>query len=187
MKKLFAMILLCSTMLFALGQISTLPTNEKKLLSQVLDRLNIPQNISVKTKKTIYDKMSSYLINDWSTHWITNVSVASSKVGNSKTQVVDLMIYNNNRIVNITFIYFSTQKQLFTSTKEYLKGKSSDVMKNYNKLQKDEKYVKGSEADNYAYFQEKGYISYIGYHIESPVGMIVYESNNILDIEELKE
>ena len=184
MKKLLVLVMLSSSMLFALGSISSLPTSEKTLLKQLLTRLNIPTDISEKLKAKIYKKMSPYLEDDWSSHWMSNVSVSNSKIENADTQVVDLMIYNNNRVTNLTFVYFSKEGQLFTSTKQYLESKSSSAMDSYRKLEKDKTYSKESEGDNYAYFQEKGYISYTGFHIETPVGMIVYESNNIIDIKD---
>lgn len=188
MKKLLVLLMFSSTMLFALGSISSLPTSEKTLLKQLLTRLNVPTTISEDMKEKIYKKMSPYLEDDWSSHWMSNVSVSNSRLKKSDTQVVDLMIYNNNRVTNLTFVYFSKEGQLFTSTKQYIESKSSDAMESYRKLEKDKDYDKESEGDNYAYFQEKGYISYTGFHIETPVGLIIYESNNILDvIEEKKE
>ncbi|MEA1954287.1 MAG: hypothetical protein U9O24_07830 [Campylobacterota bacterium] len=182
MKKIFTLLLLTSTMIFALDPLSSLPSAEKKLLNKLIEKLNIPQNITNETKGKIYERMETYLEKDWSTHWMTNTSVNSSKLKDSKTQVLDLMIYNNERITNITFIYFSTEKQLFTTTKQYIEIESTKAMENYKKLEKNDKYTKESESDNYAYFNEKGYISYTGFHIENPVGLIVYESSNILDI-----
>jgi len=183
MKKIFTLLLLSSTLIFALDSLSSLPSGEKKLLNKVIDKLNIPQTITSKTRQKIYDKMGTYLEESWSTHWMSNASVDNSKLKDSKTQIVDLMIYNNERVTNITFVYFSKEKQLFTTTKQYIEIESDKAMDSYKKLDKDDKYSKESESDNYAYFNEKGYISYTGFHIETPVGLIIYESNNIIDIE----
>jgi len=186
MKRLLTLLMLSSSMLLALSSISSLPTNEKILLKQLLTRLNIPKNISEDTKEKIYKKMRPFLKSGWSSHWMSNVSVANSKIKKSETQVVDLMIYNNNRVTNLTFIYFAKEKQLFTSSKEFIETKSKNAMERYRKLEKNKDYSKESENDNYAYFQEKGYISYVGFHIVKPVGLIVYEGNNIIDIKEEK-
>ena len=184
MKKILVIfLLLSSTTLMALSAISTLPKNEKDLLDKIVNKLNMPQDMSSDKKMELYGKMKVFLKNNWSTHWMSNSSVENSKIKDSSTQIVDLMIYNNERVVNITFVYFSKVKQLFLSTKEYVEIKSKSALKSYNKLTKDKKYKLGSESDNYAYFNEIGYISYTGYHIEEPVGLIVYESSNLMNLE----
>ena len=184
MKKILVIFLLVSsTALMALNALSTLPKNEKELLEKIITKLNMPQDMSSAKKMEFYGKMKVFLKNNWSTHWMSNSSVENSKIKNSKTQIVDLMIYNNERVINITFVYFSKQKQLFLSTKEYVEIKSKNALKSYSKLGKNKKYKLGSEGDNYAYFNEIGYISYTGYHIEEPVGLIIYESSNLMSLD----
>jgi len=183
MKKLLAILMVASTMLMAISDTTVLPTNEKKLLNSLVDKLSIPDNISAASKKKIYSVMDDFLEKDWSTHWMTNTSVKGSKIKNSNTQIVDLMIYNNDRVTNLTFVYFGKLHQLFVTTKQYIEVKSSLAMKYYKARKKNkEKYDMEDEGDNYAYFQKKGYISYSGYHIVKPVGLVIYESSNIYNI-----
>jgi len=184
MKKILVMFLLVSSsMLMALNALSTLPKNEKGVLENLIVKLNMPSDMSIAKKEELYNKIKPFMKDSWSTHWMSNSSVENSKIKESNTQVVDLMIYNNERVTNITFVYFSKERQLFLSTKEYVEMKSKSALKGYNKLNKDKKYKLGSESDNYAYFNEVGYISYTGYHIIEPVGLVVYESSNLMNLD----
>lgn len=182
-KTLVIFLLLSSTMLMALDALSTLPKNEKELLDKLISKLNMPLDMSSEKKEEFYGKIKIFLKDNWSTHWMANNSVENSKIKDSNTQIVDLMIYNNERVANITFVYFEKEKQLFLSTKEYLEMKSKDALNSYHKLEKNDKFTKGSESDNYAYFNETGYISYTGYHIEEPAGLVVYESSNLMTLD----
>jgi len=180
MKKLILVILLISN-LFGLDSVSSISDQQKKVVNRIIKALNLPLN--KETKKIIYNKINFAFKEGWSARWNTNSTASKSKIEKSKTQICDVTIYNNNRIVNCTFVHFSTEKQLFVAIKEYLETKSSIVLERYNKVKEDSKYSIENETDNYAYFQEKGLMSYETYHMKSPVGMIVYESSYLMDIE----
>ena len=184
MKKIFViLLLLSSTTLMALNALSSIPKGEKSFLNKVIKKLNMPQDMTIAKKKELYGKMKIFLKDNWSTHWISNTSVANSKIKNSDTQIVDVMIYNDERVVNLTLIYFSKERQLFLSTKEIVEMKSKNALANYNKMSKNEKFELGAESDNYAYFNKKGYVSYTGYHIEEPIAVVVYESSNLMSLD----
>ncbi len=179
MKKLLLMLLLVHN-IFALDSISAIPENQKKLINRVIEVLNLP---STKENKTIiFDKLSISFEGDWSAHWTTNSTGDGSKLTNSKTQICDVTVYNNNRVVNGTFVYFKKEKQLFITLKQYIEGEASTVLKLYNERKEDPKYIIENETENYAYFNEKGYMDYTTYHVKSPVGMVVYESSYFVDI-----
>jgi len=179
MKKiLFIMLLLHN--LFALDDMSVLPKPQKELIEKIITNLNLPSNQN--TKKMIFNKINFVFKDGWSAHWTTNDTPANSKIENSNTQIFDLNVYNNNRVINITFIYFKKEKQLFLSIKQYVETNSKQVLNLYKKRKKDDKYTLENETDNYAYFHEKGYMSYEVYHIKPSAGMVVYEDTLLLNI-----
>lgn len=181
MKKILALLFALIVNVYALDSLSPIPDDQKKLLNNIITILNLPNNY--KTKNIIIDTLKDFLTTGWSTHWTTNASGSGSKIKSNSTQFCDISIYNNNRVVNITFIYFKNEKQLFINTKEYVDLNSDIAMKKYNETKSNPKYVLQSESDNYAYFQEKDVLNYYTYHIKSPVGMIVYESSHYINIE----
>lgn len=179
MKKIILVVMLISN-LMALDSVSAIPDEQKRIISKIIDDLQLPKNEGV--KEAIFNKISFSFKEGWSAHWTTNATGEGSKIKNSDTQICDVSVYNNNRISNYTFVYFKKEKQLFTTIKEYIETDSSTVLKKYNQLKQDVKYSIEYETDNYAYFHEKGYMNYEAYHIKSPAGMIVYESSFIEDI-----
>ena len=182
MKKLLLFVVLLFVQnIFALDSISSIPETQKKVVAKIIDALELPSN--KKTKKMVFDKVNFAFDDGWSAHWTTNNTGANSKIKNSKTQICDVTIYNNNRVVNVTFVYFKKEKQLFVTLKQYVEAESKAVLSLYNERKDDSKYSIENETDNYAYFQEKGYMSYVTYHISSPVAMVVYESSYILNVE----
>ena len=181
MKKLILVILLIQNV-FALDSVSSIPKEQKKVLSQIVETLKMPSN-SV-SRNMIHDYIGFSFKNDWSAHWTTNSTGENSKIANNNVQICDVTIYNNNRVVNATFVHFKKKKQLFITTKEYIEGESSIVLQRYKDKKTDSKYSIINETDNYAYFKQDGYMNYETYHIKSPVGMVVYESSYILDVAE---
>ena len=166
--------------IFALDSISSIPKEQKKVLSQIVETLKMPQ--TKESRKMIYEYVGFAFTDGWSAHWTTNSTGAQSKISNNKVQICDVTIYNNNRVVNATFVHFKTKKQLFVTTKEYIEAKSSIILPRYKDKKNDSKYKIVNETDNYAYFQKNGYMTYETYHIKSPVGMIIYESSYILNV-----
>ena len=168
--------------LYALNAVSSIPEDQKNVLASIVKVLGLPSN--QKNQELIYDKLSPFFQKNWSAHWTTNSTGADSKIKDSKTQICDVTIYNDNRVVNSTFVYFKKEKQLFVTVKEYVEVESSTALKLYNEIKADPKFAVQNETDNYAYFNQKGYMSYQTYHIKSPVGMVVYEGSYFLDVVE---
>ncbi len=166
--------------LYALDATSSIPKEQKEVVASIAEALDLPSD--KETKKLIFDKIDSFFTSGWSSHWTTNSTGTGSKIKKSKTQICDVTIYNDNRVVNCTFVHFKKEKQLFITVKQYIETESSTALKLYNEKKADSKYIIKNETDNYAYFQEKGYMSYETYHIKSPVGMVVYESSYFLDL-----
>lgn len=164
----------------ALDSISSISADQKNVIDSVIKTLNLPNNDS--TKKIIYEKLSDFFVLNWSAHWTTNSTGSTAKIKNSDTQICDVTIYNNNRAVNSTFVYFKNEKQLFITLKQYVESDSSTVMKIYNETKSNPKYEIQNETDYYAYFKEKGYMAYTTFHIKSPTAMIIYENSYFVDI-----
>ncbi len=181
MKKIvYILMLSLFSHLFALDEVSSIDESQKKVIDRVVEVLGLPNTTS--SKEIVYDKLSTFFTEGWSAHWTTNDTGVDSKITKSTTQICDVTIYNNNRVVNTTFVYFAKEKQLFITLKQYIEAESSTVMDLYKKTKADTKYEVQNETDNYAYFQEKGYMSYNTYHIKAPVGMVIYESSYFINI-----
>ncbi|WP_331775744.1 hypothetical protein [Sulfurospirillum sp. 1612] len=179
MKKVLLIMVLLHNV-YALDTLSAMPKDQKSVINRIVKVLKLPNNH--KNQKIIYDKLGVFFTKNWSAHWTTNKTGAHSKIKNSAVQICDVTIYNNNRIVNGTFVYFKKEKQLFITLKQYIEAKSSSVLKKYKERKNDSKYTLERETDHYAYFQEKGYMSYETYHVKSPSGMVIYESSYFFDI-----
>ena len=179
MKNLLLLIMLVHS-LYALDALSSIPQEQRKVIDNVIEVLELPENQD--TRQMIYDKIGDFFTKNWSAHWTTNSTGADSKVKNSDTQICDVTIYNDNRAVNCTFVYFKKEKQLFVTLKQYIEAESSTILAKYNEVKNNSEYSLENETDNYAYFQQKGYMSYETYHVKSPVGMVVYEDTYFLDV-----
>lgn len=180
MKKLILLIVILQN-LFALGEINPIPLDQEVLVSKVMKVLNLPSNKTA--KDIVYGKMSSFFTSNWSAHWTTNAVDTNTKIENSPTQVCDVSIFNDNRVANCTFVYFKEEKQLFITIKQYIGAESNLVLEIYRKRKEDSAYTLEKETDSYAYFKEKDFISYEAHHVKTPVGMVIYESSYIFDIE----
>ena len=179
MKKLLLIItLVCN--LFALDLVSSIPDDQKKVISRVIEALQLPSDEG--TKEIVYGKLGDFFTKNWSAHWTTNSTAANTKIAKSQTQICDVTIYNDNRIANCTFVYFKKEKQLFITLKQYVEAESDLILDMYKKRKEDSQYTLENETDNYAYFQQKGYMSYEAHHVKSPVGMVIYESSYVFDI-----
>lgn len=179
MKKIVLILVLVANM-FALDALSGISKAEKKTVNRIVEVLQLPDTQA--NKEIVYNKLKNFFEKNWSAHWTTNDTGAKSKLQKSKTQICDVTLYNDNRVVNVTFVYFKKEKQLFITLKQYVEAESDPVLKLYNKRKKDPDYSLENETDHYAYFQEKGYMSYETYHITAPSAMVVYESSYIFDI-----
>jgi len=179
MKKLLLVLLLVHN-IFALDSVSSIPDEQKKVVARIIEVLELPSNKNM--KKVVFNKLGDFFTKNWSAHWTTNTTGADSKIKNSNAQICDVTIYNDNRVINCTFVHFKKEKQLFVTLKQYVEAESSTVLKLYNKTKEDSKYSIENETENYAYFNEKGYMSYNTYHVKSPVGMVVYESSYFSDV-----
>jgi len=180
MKKLILLIAFVHSV-FALDSVSSIPDEQKQVIARVIEVLELPSN--KKMKKVVFNKLGDFFTKNWSAHWTTNSTGSKTKIKNSNAQICDVTIYNDNRVVNCTFVHFKKEKQLFVTLKQYVEAESSTVLKLYNERKEDSKYTIENETENYAYFNEKGYMSYTTYHVKSPVGMVVYESSSFLKVE----
>jgi len=182
MKKFFlALILVCITNLNALSSISAIPVEEKTLLDKVLNNLNFT-DASEESRAVIHKQLKPFLKDGWYTHWLSNGSGDDSKIAQSDTRFTDIMIYNNDRVVNITLIYFKQNGQIFISTKETIEVGSEDALTKFREKQKDAQLENLNETDNYAVFNKKGYMAYETVHIKEPNALMVYETSNYLNV-----
>jgi len=158
--------------LFAIGGMSTLPDDEKKVAQKIQDTLNINQ----KDAFMIYsDYFQSYLNeSDWQLHFGNNATLSSSKVQKAQSQTMFVSLINPSRIINFSIVTFPKQSQVLIYTIETLPRKSSTVIDKFNDLEKDKKFIKERETDAFAYFSKDGYTKKINIFVSSPVGAIQY-------------
>jgi len=182
MKKfVLALLLACLTNLYALSEISAIPSDHRLLLNKILKDLHF-SDADDKSRKDIYGELKPFLKNGWYTHWISNRTGSDSKIENADTLFTDIMIYNDSRVANLTFIYFRKYNQLFVGVKESIQTSSQNALKRFRKNKSDTKLEKLNETDNYAVFNEKGYMGYETVHIKEPNAMMIYETSRYLDV-----
>ena len=90
----------------ALSTTSALPTSHKRLVKKMIGVLELPNTEKVKDK--IYKKFSPFLSDNgqWNVHWISNRSASNTKLEKEDTKFCNITLYNSNRVVSYTFIYF---------------------------------------------------------------------------------
>jgi len=178
MKKfMLAFILVCFTNLYALSAVSAIPSDHRSLLNKILKDLHF-SDADDKSRNDIYGELKPFLKNGWYTHWISNRTGSDSKVENADTLFTDVMIYNNERVANVTLIYFRKHNQMFVGTKESIQTSSKSALERFRKNKSD--II--NETDNYAVFNEKGYMGYETVHIKEPNAMMIYESSTYLNV-----
>ena len=172
MKKILLLLVL-SVQVFAISSLSTLGESEKNLLNSILKQLKI-DNISEEKKQEVYNTFNFALEKDWYAKWNSNDTLTSSKVGNAETQFVDLSIIDENRIYNVTFIYFNKQKQLIVGIKQYISGSPKLVLEINDDVKKDKKYENKIDKENYAVYSQKEYANDTVIYVDGTTGMVMY-------------
>jgi len=180
-KLLLVLVLVFATGSFGLSKISAIPTEEKLLLDKVFDNLNF-NDVSDESRNLVYEQLKPFLKSGWYSHWLSNTSGADSKLDKAETAFADIMIYNNERVTNITLIYFRKFNQMYINTKEFIETTSDLGMGTFRKNQKDKQFENLNETDYYAVFNKKGFMGYETVHIKEPNAMMVYETANYLDV-----
>ena len=127
LKKIGLIIMLLSVSnAYAMDELSSIPDSHKHILSQIQEQFKI-KTLSKKTKIAIYHKFNFALENKWNSFWVGNSDLGLSKFKNSKVQVFELIVPNNNRIYIISFTYFPKAKQIFCSTKQFIESDSGCI------------------------------------------------------------
>ena len=180
MKKLLAFVAAATT-LFALSPVSIIPEDQKAVVAKVVEETHLPD--TEENRQIVYSRLKPFFdAKEWNVRWLSNDSGADSKVKEGPTYFCDMTIYNENRIVNETFIYFSKKKQLFINVKEYIDTDSQSALKLYKQYNENAEYRKGADSEHYAYFQEKGRMSYTAFHLKGNVAIVNYETAIFIDI-----
>jgi len=182
MKKIFlALTFVLFSQLQALDVSSAIPSDHKKLLNKILSDLHF-DNADSTSRMALYGELKPFLKDGWYSHWISNRTGSDSKVTNASTMFSDIMLYNNDRVTNVTFIYFKKFNQVFVGVKEFVETSDTLALERFRKNKKDAKFEKLNETDNYAVFNEKGYMGYETAHIKGANAMMVYETSNYLNV-----
>jgi len=182
MKKIFlAFMFVVFSQLHALDAVSAIPSDHRTLLDKVLVDLHL-ENADDASRNAIYGELKPFLKDGWYSHWISNRTGSDSKVENAPTIFTDIMLYNNQRVTNVTFIYFKNYNQVFVGVKEFLPTSDTLALKRFRKNKTDAKLEKLNETDNYAVFNEKGFMGYETAHIKGANAMMVYETSNYINV-----
>jgi len=166
---------------FALDELSTIGEDNRKVLDRVLKYLDL-DSTSKYSKSKIYKKFDYALKKNWYLTFLHNKSLSNSKVSDSDTKFLVITIVDERNIFDITLIHFKKQKQLQIITKQYISGKGKLLLEKFEELKKDKKNEVVTETDNYAYLQEKGYVSDSIISIINDFGMIVYIDMSKIDL-----
>jgi len=182
MKKIFlTFMFMMFTQLHALDASSSIPSDHKTLLDKVLTDLHF-EDADDQSRMKLYNELKPFLKNGWYSHWISNRTGSDSKVENAATAFTDIMLYNNDRVTNVTFIYFKNHNQVFVGVKEFVETSDKLALDQFRKNKTDSKLEKLNETDNYAVFNEKGYMGYETAHIKGANAIMVYETSNYLNV-----
>jgi len=182
MKKiLLAFMFVLFSQLHALDASSAIPLDHRALLDKVLADLHF-EDADSKSRMTVYKELKPFLKDGWYAHWISNRTGSDSRMENAPGMFTDIMLYNNERITNVTFIYFRKFNQMFVSAKEFVATGDKLALERFNKNKTDSKLEMLNETDNYALFNEKGYMGYETVYIKGANAMMVYETSNYLDV-----
>jgi len=171
MKKLLFLIILVNS-LFGLGGIASLSKDEKSVALKLKQILALDEANTYRLYKGYFQ---SYLNSKhWNVYWYDNTDPADNKISNTKNKTAFITILNDDRVINISIVKYPKIKRLFINTIESLPRKSSSVLKKFNKLKTNSKFLKERETNTYAYFKEKGYMSDINIIVRDPAGLIQF-------------
>ncbi len=166
---------------FALDEVSALPEAHTKLIKSVTDELGI-KDPSVETKKKIYGTFDHALKEGWYSYWVGNSDIKASKFKDDTVRIFEFMIVNDNRFNVITMTYFPRAGQIFVARRQFVEGASSVAMDAFKKKKQDAAFKLLNETNNYAFFQESGYVSFEVYHVSGSNAAVSYVDYYIIDV-----
>lgn len=167
---------------YALDEFSTIPEQHMDLLNSIIKNLRVG-DLTREDKKNIYLHFKHALDGNWYYKFTTNRSIVASKFADNPVQVVQLFVVNDERINDITFIYFKSERQILVSGSEFVEGGSKAVLNAFKKEKnKSETEVK-TDNDIFAVTQEKGKLDINIYHMDSPYGMVGYIDQGIISLD----
>lgn len=182
---LSALVLIWSSLSFAISETATMSASEKELMKKILfDELRIT-GLDVDREKLmlkIYKKIKPILGDNWFAFWISNASWAKSKFKDSEYRFVYIVINNDNRLNHCLMVYYPYQKQLAVVVSEMPIGDSEVVINKYNELKKDKNFRVMHDAQNYAVFGHKEFVDYVGVRVKGRHGMVNYVYGSVINI-----
>ncbi len=180
MKKLILFLLVVLNA-YALGGISALPENEKKVVLALKKALNLTDSQAYK----IYsDYIQIYLDSpNWHIHYQDNTDPANAKIKNSSHKAMFMSVLNDSRLVNVTFIKYPEKNQMLVYVVETLPRKQSLVIEKYDDLSKNSKFKKAIDTTHFASFQKDGFMSHVNIYTKGISGAIQYEDLYIEDLD----
>ena len=179
---LVILLLIFSHQTLALDELSSIPESHQKVLGWVIKDFGL-KKASTSVRNEIYKTFKYALEQDgWYASWVGNDDLTSSKFKNDKVRVFDLIIPSNDRVNNITLIYFKDANQIFYTQKESIEGSSSLALEEFKKEKEKEENKVLNETNNYAFIQRKGYLDFDIFHLKSPNGLAAYFSYGTIDL-----
>lgn len=177
----FCVLLATSMNALSLDTVSSIPESHQKVVKQIKDGLGLKSTDKTIDKK-IYGKLDHSLKDGWYSYWVGNRDLDKSNFKDDKVRVVDVIIPSNDRINNVTYIYFPSAGQIFYTQREYIEGSSSITLEAFQKAKENLDMKKLSEADNYAFFQKISTASFSIYHVKAPNGGVAYFDYGVIDV-----
>ncbi|CBL46561.1 Hypothetical protein HDN1F_29780 [gamma proteobacterium HdN1] len=169
----------------ALDKLSSIPEPNQKLLNSVVKELGL-SNTNKEVKEKIYGIFDMSLEGQWYSYWVGNGDLEKSKFKGDKVRIVELIIPNNNRIYVFTLVNFPDANQIFYTRRQFVEGSSKLGLDMFEKAKENSKLKKIHEADNYGFFNEKGFVSFEIYHVKVPDSMVSYIDCGIVDTKPTK-
>jgi hypothetical protein len=174
-------LLLASASTLALDTISPIPESHQTVVKQIKDELGLKTSDKTIDQK-IYEKLNYALKEGWYSYWVGNRDLNKSNFKDEKVRVVDVVIPNNDRINNVTYIYFPSAGQIFCTQREFVEGSSSVTLEAFRKAKEAPDMKKLHEAENFALFKKTSVASLVAYHVKAPNGAVAYIDYSVIDV-----
>ncbi|MDT0596132.1 hypothetical protein [Glaciecola petra] len=134
------------------------------------------------SKQKVIDNFAPALIGEWSHFAIDNAILADSKFIDNPVKIYDLTIANEQRIYNVSFTYFPTEKQIYFTRKEYINSSAENVLLALDEAKKDDELNLKFESAATHFFERENYADYLTVKIADVSGMISFVNSGIINV-----
>jgi len=174
MKKLLLIFLFIINNLYAFGNLVDIPHDGRIILIKKILKILGVNNPNDKVIKRFNTVMLDGFKDNWYAIWKDTSDFQDRKVNKLKNFFVDLVLVNNNRVVNYTFIRIPHEDKVVCICFQSVESEASTILEYYNKINSDLAYKKIKDTENYSVFHKTNYLSDIFFHLKGKVGSVNY-------------